>query len=358
MLDALEKIAAKYELLNARLADGALNRGEEYVATVREVQRLEPLVAALGEYRGILSRLEQARQMAADQSLDGELRQEAHLELGREEGAREALEARLKEMLVPPDPDDTKGVILEIRAGTGGEEAALFAGDLLRMYQRFADRRGWKAEMLSVSLSDLGGAREVCLSIDGDGVYGWLKFESGAHRVQRVPTTEAQGRIHTSAVTVAVLPEMEESEVVVKDDDLKIDTFKSGGAGGQHVNKTESAVRITHLPTGLVVVCQDERSQIKNRSKAMKLLRARLGEAHKTKIAEAHAADRKSQVGSGDRSERQRTYNFPQNRLTDHRVNLTIHALDRVMEGELEEVLSALRLKEKQDRLAQVGPIG
>lgn len=356
MREALEKIAHKYEVLNARLAEGSLaSQREEYVKTVREVQALEPLIAAWKALRECQDRQVQARELLSGAGDDGDLRAMAEEELGAEAERERGLTEEIRGLMLPRDPRDDRNVILEIRAGTGGDEASLFVGDLYRMYSRFADQRGWKMEPMSMSEGTAGGFKEIACLVAGQGAYGCLKFESGTHRVQRVPETEANGRIHTSAVTVAVLPEVEESEVVVKEDELKIDTYRSGGAGGQHVNKTESAIRITHLPTGLVVTCQDERSQHKNKAKAMKLLRARLGEAQRQAAADAHAADRKSQVGTGDRSERQRTYNFPQNRLTDHRVNLTLHSLDRVMEGDLGAVLDALKLKDRQERMAEFG---
>jgi peptide chain release factor 1 len=269
------------------------------------------------------------------------------------EAALPAAELRLMGLMLPPDPDDSRNTILEIRAGTGGDEAALFAGDLYRMYVRFAESRGWKTGVIDVSPSDLGGYKEVIFSVEGEDVYKTLRYESGGHRVQRVPTTEAQGRIHTSAATVAVLPEVEEvSEVEIKPEDLRVDLFCASGPGGQKVNKTESAIRLTHLPTGLVVSCQDERSQNRNREKAMRVLAARLLDLQRQQDHDKMASERKTQIGSGDRSERIRTYNFPQNRLTDHRINLTLYSLDQVMQGKLDEVVEALQTRDIEMRLA------
>jgi peptide chain release factor 1 len=268
----------------------------------------------------------------------------------------EKLEADLQVLLLPRDPDDSRSVFMEIRAGTGGDESALFSGDLLRMYTRFAERRGWKTELMSESPSEVGGYKEVILAISGEGVYGTLKFESGAHRVQRVPATESQGRIHTSACTVAVLPEADEAEeIAINPSDLRIDTFRASGAGGQHINKTDSAVRIVHLPTGLVVECQDDRSQHRNRDKAMQVLAARLKDKVLREQHDKEAAQRKSLVGTGDRSDRIRTYNFPQGRLTDHRINLTLYKLLNMMEGDLDELTSALAAEHQANLLAELG---
>ena len=280
------------------------------------------------------------------------MRELIHEELAGLANEEHELMEKLKVMLLPKDPNDDKDVIIEIRAGTGGEEAALFGADLLRMYMRYAERHGYKAELLNENYTEKGGVKEVVLSLQGKGAYSRMKFESGVHRVQRVPETESQGRIHTSAATVAVLPEAEDVEVEINPNDLQIDTYRSGGAGGQHVNKTESAIRITHIPTGLVVQCQDERSQHKNRDKAMRVLKSRLLELYRSRAAEAEADERKSQVGTGDRSERIRTYNFPQGRITDHRIGLTLYKLEAFIDGDMDEVIDALILAERAKQLS------
>jgi peptide chain release factor 1 len=340
-----------------------LHKLEEVVDRFREVEGLlsDPRVLAdQGRFRALSKEHADLREVAAvyerfckvrDNALgsqellrdpDQEVRDMARAELDELAHEQEELEQKLKLLLLPKDPNDNKNVILEIRAGTGGNEAALFAGDLFRMYSRYAERQGWKVDLLSAAESEIGGFKEVIALINGQGVFSRLKYESGTHRVQRVPETEAQGRIHTSACTVAVLPEAEEVEVQIDPGELRVDVFRASGAGGQHVNKTESAVRITHLPTGLVVSCQDEKSQHKNRAKAMKVLQARLLDAMRAEQDARMAADRKSQVGSGDRSERIRTYNFPQGRCTDHRINLTLYRLEAIMQGDLDEVVEAL----------------
>jgi peptide chain release factor 1 len=317
---------------------------------MRERSRLSVIDEAYSEFKTTLRGIDEAKVLVRDES-DVEMRELAREELHGLEAKREALDFQLKELLMPRDPLADKSVIMEIRAGTGGDEAALFVADLFRMYSRYAEGRKWKVEVMDGSSTELGGYREIVFSVNGEGAYERLHWESGVHRVQRVPATEAQGRIHTSAVTVAVLPEVEETEIEIRNEDLRIDVMRAGGPGGQCVNTTDSAVRITHLPTGLVVHCQDEKSQIKNKSKAMRILRARLFELEEANKAAERAAERKSQVGNGDRSERIRTYNFPQNRLTDHRVDLTLYKLDLCMEGDIDEIVQALILHAREEMM-------
>jgi len=328
--------------------------GERFRRLSQEYAQLGPLVEAFSSYQTALLEIADLEQLRGE--TDRELRDMADAELPAALARRDALQAELQVWLVPSDPLDGANVFLEIRAGTGGDEAALFAGDLFRMYSHYADAQGWPVEVVSRSDGEHGGYKEIISRIAGHGVYSRLKFESGVHRVQRVPATEAQGRIHTSAATVAVLPEVEQAEAVdLNPADLRIDTFRSSGAGGQHVNKTDSAIRITHLPSGLVVECQDERSQHKNRARAMSLLASRLLDIERSRQQQDTAAARKKLVGSGDRSERIRTYNFPQGRVTDHRINLTLYQLDRVIEGELDPVIQPLLAEHQADQLAQLG---
>ncbi|MBX3730625.1 MAG: peptide chain release factor 1 [Candidatus Sumerlaeia bacterium] len=352
--ERLQLLTQRFEALEGQLGDPRLTGDPRRLAELgREHSELQETLALARRLVGEEERLAQAEELLRAET-DVELRDLAAADAEEARAAIEQLTEDLQFRLVPRDPMDERGLVLEIRAGTGGDEAGLFAGDLLRMYARYAETMGWRLEMLSANEGEVGGFREVIASIHGDGAYSHLKFESGVHRVQRVPATESQGRIHTSAATVAVMPEAEESDIDVRDADLRIDTYRASGAGGQHVNKTSSAIRITHLPTGMVVQCQDERSQHKNRARAMMVLRARLLEEQLRTAEAARSAARKSMVKSGDRSDRIRTYNFPQNRLTDHRINLTLYSLDRVMEGALDELIRALRREEMQARLAEL----
>jgi len=324
---------------------------ERYRALTREHAEVSEVAGVFGRFLQGERDLAQARDMVEDP----EMAQMARDEIGALEAELPRLEDELQRLLLPKDPDDVRNTFLEIRAGTGGDESALFAGDLLRMYTRYAERQGWRCEIVSESLGEVGGYKEVVLRVIGDGVYGKLKFESGGHRVQRVPATETQGRIHTSACTVAALPEPDEAQAVqINPADLRIDTYRASGAGGQHVNKTDSAVRITHIPTGIVAECQDDRSQHRNKAKAMQVLAARIKEKERSERAAKEAATRKGLIGSGDRSDRIRTYNFPQGRLTDHRINLTLYKLQLIMEGDLDEVIEALLLARKAEQLEEL----
>ncbi len=342
MRQRLLAVREEYNTLTAEMSTQEVATDpERYRRLAKQQRTIEDAVNTFREYERYEKRLEDSEQMLRDET-DPELRDMAEGEKAEVLEVLERLEEELRFLLIPKDPNDAKNTILEIRAGTGGEEAALFAADLFRMYSRLAELKGWKVEVLSSNPTGVGGYKEISFQVSGDNVYSQLKFEGGGHRVQRVPATEAQGRIHTSAATVAVLPEAEEVDIHIDPTELHIDVYRSSGAGGQHVNTTDSAVRITHIPTGVVVACQDERSQHKNKAKAMAVLRARLLAHKEEEEAAKRSADRKSQVGSGDRSERIRTYNFPQNRLTDHRIGLTIHQLESVMEGELQPVIDAL----------------
>lgn len=340
-LARLDEVESRYKRLDEEMGDPACYTDPERLKRVARARAdLEETVAAYREYKAVLRDIEENRHV---RETDPDLRELSEEEETRLVDRREALEKRLVALLVGRDPLDEREVFLEVRAGTGGEEAALFAADLFRAYVRYGEGRGWRFEILQASETELGGFREVVAQVHGDRVYGTLKYEAGVHRVQRIPVTEAQGRIHTSTVTVAVLPEADEVDVVVRDEDLRVDLFRAHGAGGQHVNKTDSAVRLTHLPTGIVVVCQDERSQHKNRSKALKVLRARLADLARRE-AEAHERDsRRAMVGSAERSERIRTYNYPQNRVTDHRVGLTLYRLESILEGEMDELISSVQ---------------
>jgi len=348
MFEKIEELERRLQELEALLADPqVLGNQAEFRKLSREHAELSPLIEAYRRYRKILAEIEGNRELLADP----EMKEMAEAELEPLEAQKGVLEGEIKLLLLPKDPNDDKSIILEIRAGTGGDEAALFAGDLFRMYGRFAESNRWKVEIISASESEKGGFKEVVALVEGQGVYSRLKYESGTHRVQRVPETEAQGRIHTSACTVAVLPEAEDIDIDINPTDLKIDVYRSSGAGGQHVNTTDSAVRITHLPTGIVVACQEERSQIKNRAKAMKVLKSRMLDILQTEQNAKMAADRKSQVGSGDRSERIRTYNFPQGRMTDHRIGLTLYRLDSIMAGDIGEIVDGLRAHYQMEAL-------
>ena len=350
----LDILLARHATLEAELL-GQVN-AETYVRATRELSELTPVVDAVKAYRSAQTEIKDIDALIADPSTDTEMRQLAEGERPQLEEKRVALEQQIRVALLPKDAMDERSVVLEIRAGTGGDEASLFAGDLFRMYERFAALQGWKVEVLSTSEGTVGGFKEIIAAIEGRGAYAKLKFESGVHRVQRVPDTEGSGRIHTSAATVAVLPEVEDVDIDIKDVDLKIDTMRSQGAGGQHVNKTESAIRITHLPSGIVVAVQEDRSQHRNRAKAMALLRARLYDAEKQRRDSERSAERRGQVGSGDRSERIRTYNFPQGRVTDHRINLTLYKLPQVVSGEaLHELIDALTTEHQAALLAAEG---
>lgn len=349
--DRIAAIEARRDELQALMASGELG-GDRFVQVSKEYAEIEPVAVAAGKVRRLRAEGQSLQQMTQD--ADDELRAMAVEELRTNEATLADAERKLALALLPRDSADERPALLEIRAGVGGDEAALFAGDLLRMYQRYADRVGWRTELIGASTSEAGGYKEVVIGITGTGVFAKLKFESGVHRVQRVPATEAGGRIHTSAATVAVLPEAEEADVQIDDKDLRIDIYRASGPGGQGVNTTDSAVRITHLPTGIVVIQQDERSQHKNKAKAMKVLRTRLYEAERERLAAERVGARRSMVGSGDRSERIRTYNFPQGRVTDHRINLTLHRLPEILEGELDELIGALVAQDEADRLAQL----
>ena len=341
MLNKLEEVADRFREVEGLLSEPTVvNDQNRYRALTKEHAELVDVVGRYERYCQIRQEIAGSQELLKDP--DPDVREMANAEVADLESEKNALEAQLKLMLLPKDPNDTRNVILEVRAGTGGDEAALFAGDLFRMYTRYAENQGWKVELRSSAESEAGGFKEVIAMITGKGAYSRFKYESGTHRVQRVPETEAQGRIHTSACTVAVLPEAEDVEIDIDPTDLRIDLFRASGAGGQHVNKTESAVRITHIPTGVVVSCQDEKSQHKNKAKAMKVLQSRLLDAMQAEQQAKTAADRKSQVGSGDRSERIRTYNFPQGRCTDHRVGLTLYKLEAIMQGDLDEVIETL----------------
>ena len=354
-LTKLQSIKEKYEELTEAIAKPEIIAdNKEWTKLVKEHSQLEPVVTAFTRFVAIEKEIEELKVMAESEE-DLELRELASLELEEKKQERESTENELKILLLPVDPNDDKNVIVEIRAGAGGDEAALFGTELMRMYKMYAEKNRWKIEDIDINETELGGIKEAVFSLTGDSIFSVLKFESGVHRVQRVPDTESQGRVHTSTVTVAVLPEVEDVVIEINEKDLKIDTYRSGGAGGQHVNKTESAIRITHLPTGIVVQCQDERSQIKNREKAMKVLKSKLYDKFQEDADKEYSENRRLQVGTGDRSERIRTYNFPQGRVTDHRIGLTLYSLGEFMNGDLDEMLEALRIADQTAKLeAQV----
>lgn len=355
LLLKLESISERYVELGALLSDQeVIGDQQRFRAFSQEYAEVEPVVKCFNEYQSTQEQIDEAESLLKDD--DPDMRELAADDLASGKARIETLEIDLQHLLLPRDPNDKNNVFLEIRAGTGGDEAAIFAGDLFRMYSRYAERRGWKVEVLSERVGEHGGFKEVISRVAGSDVYASLKFESGAHRVQRVPETESQGRVHTSACTVAVMPEAAElEEIEINKADLRIDTFRASGAGGQHVNKTDSAIRITHLPTGVVVECQDERSQHKNKARAMSLLQARLMDSARAEAESAQASERRNLVGSGDRSERIRTYNFPQGRITDHRINLTLYKLAEIMEGQLDEVVQPLLSEYQADLLSELG---
>jgi peptide chain release factor 1 len=355
LADRLHAITDRYNEVAKSISDpDVIADMKRYTSLMKEYKDLEPIVQRGREYLQIVSNIESAKAVLSGKE-DAEFKEMAQQELDELIPQLESMTEEVKMLLIPKDPEDTRNCILEIRGGTGGDEAAIFAGDLYRMYTRYIQTKGWKFEVLSVSEGTMGGYKEVTLEVSGEEVYGTLKFESGVHRVQRVPETEAQGRIHTSAATVAVMPEAEEFDVVINPADIQRDTYRSSGAGGQHVNKTESAVRLTHIPTGVVVACQEGRSQHENQEKAMTMLRTRIFEAEVNRRQEERARMRKSLVSTGDRSAKIRTYNFPQGRVTDHRINLTLYNLDSIMNGDLDEIIEALKLAENTEKLKEGG---
>lgn len=354
MLEKLDFLVEKYAELNEKISNPEIIADQNlWKKLVKEHAHIEPIIQKYNEYSKVLAGIDDAKEMLADKQLDKEFREMAEMELEQLTEKKNVFEEELRILLLPKDPNDDKNVIVEIRAGAGGSEAALFAGDLFRMFTRYAERQGWKSEIMSSNIPDIGGIKEIIFLIEGNGAYSRLKYESGVHRVQRIPTTESGGRIHTSTATVAVLPEAEDVEIEVNANDLRVDVYRSSGNGGQSVNTTDSAVRITHEPTGLVVTCQDEKSQLKNKEKALKILKARLFEIEQQKQASEIAENRKSQVGSGDRSERIRTYNFPQGRISDHRIGMTIYQLDAFLDGDIDEMINALTTSDQAARLKQ-----
>lgn len=352
MFDKLSFLDEKYKELTMQIADPNIIADQQrWQKLSKELADIKPITEKYAEYKKVKEGIQESKDLLNEQGLDDELKELAKMELADLEVKLEPLEAELKLLLIPKDPNDDKNVILEVRAGTGGEEAALFGADLLRMYTRYAERQGWKTEVLDMSDTGIGGIKEAIILIKGRGAYSRLKYESGVHRVQRVPETEASGRIHTSAATVAVLPEVDDVEVDLNPNDVRVDTYRASGHGGQHVNTTDSAIRLTHEPTGLVVTCQDEKSQTKNKDKAFKVLRARLFDLRMQEQHDEISEQRKSLVGSGDRSERIRTYNFPQGRVSDHRINLTLYKLDNFMDGDLNEIIDALITHDQAEKM-------
>jgi len=352
MFDKLKEVEARYEEISSLLMEpDVVSDQKGYTKLMREYKSLTPLIEKFREYTAAKTNMEQARELLDMGGLDRELKDMAEEEWAENKNKLEPLSEELKVLLLPRDPNDEKNVIVEIRGGAGGDEAALFSMSLTRMYTMYAELKGWKTDIINVNETELGGYKEVSFMIEGDGAYSRLKFESGVHRVQRVPETESQGRVHTSTVTVAVLPEAEEVEFEIKTADLQIDTYRASGAGGQHVNTTDSAIRITHIPTGTIVECQDERSQHKNKDKAMKLLRSRIYDKMMQEATDELASTRKSQVGTGDRSERIRTYNYPQSRVSDHRIGLTLYKLEQILNGDIDEVVDALITADRAERL-------
>ena len=352
MIEKLKSVEEKFENINAQLCDpDVVSDIEKYKTLMQEAKHLTPVVEKYREYKKVNADFEEAQALLDEGGLDKDFREMVQEQFEQSRDDLEKIKEELKILLLPRDPNDDKNVIIEIRGGAGGEDSALFAKSLFRLYSMSAEAKGWKTESLNANPTELGGFKEISFMISGDGAYSRFKFESGVHRVQRVPETESQGRIHTSTVTVAVLPEAEEVDLQINPTDLQIDTFRSSGAGGQHINKTESAIRITHIPTGTVVECQDERSQYKNKDKAMKILRSRILEQERAKQSEAIAGERKSQVGTGDRSERIRTYNFPQGRVSDHRIGLTLYKIEAIMNGDLDELIDALITADTAEKL-------
>lgn len=356
MFERLEVAENRYDEITMKLSDPAvIANQDEYRKLMKEHSELEEVVLKFREYKKCLKEIEDSKEMLADKSLDQELKEMAQLEIDEATERIEILKKEIKILLLPKDPNDDKSVIVEIRGGAGGEEAALFAADLFRMYTRYAERNRWSYEIVDSNETEIGGFKEVVFSIDARGAYSKLKFESGVHRVQRIPSTESGGRIHTSTVTVAVLPEVEDVDVNINMNDLRIDTYRASGAGGQHINKTSSAIRITHIPTGIVVTCQDQRSQHKNKDRAMSVLRSKLYEMEQEKQNSEVAQARKSQVGTGDRSEKIRTYNFPQSRITDHRIGFTAYNMEAVLDGDMEAIIDALITFDQAERLTKLG---